>query len=327
MAATIERAKADDPRELRKQIADLKAQKAKLEQEVTKAAARPAPAGKTKDVPALTDADRELLDRQRLDLFGTRDALMATEEKLLARIVERAHAEIESVAGTLRTEIERRRKEFAEQLEGKRFQSIIEKLGRVSATPAPVQRRGEQPRTVARAAVPRQVPTARKPGHTNGSAAHAMEPRQLKILNVLANAPDGLQSGRLAILSGRTWSGGMRNDLALLRTLGYVEGANTSVMRLTSEGRAALGDQFEPLPTGPELAQHWLSSPLFEPRQHEILRVLLAHPGGLDKDGLSDAIGREWSGGVRNDLAVLRTAGVIVGKNTEIMRASDELFE
>jgi hypothetical protein len=36
--------------------------------------------------------------------------------------------------------------------------------------------------------------------------------------------------------------------------------------------------------------------------------------------------GDEWSGGLRNSLSALRTAGVIVGTNTEVMKASGELF-
>jgi hypothetical protein len=41
--------------------------------------------------------------------------------------------------------------------------------------------------------------------------------------------------------------------------------------------------------------------------------------------GLCRATGYEWSGGFRNSLSTLRTAGVLIGRNGERMRASEEL--
>lgn len=90
-------------------------------------------------------------------------------------------------------------------------------------------------------------------------------------------------------------------------------------------GADAIGD-VEPLPTGRELGRYWLNHPSFGKAEQAILGALLNHPKGLDADGLCKATGYEYSGGFRNALSALRTAGVLVGKNTEVMRASEELF-
>ena len=42
---------------------------------------------------------------------------------------------------------------------------------------------------------------------------------------------------------------------------------------------------------------------------------------------MSKTAGYEWSGSTQNALGALRTAGVITGRNTETMKASDEFFQ
>ena len=62
IAATIEKAKADDPKELRRQIADLKRQ-------VAERPAQPTPTAEPICQPVLTDADRELLQKVSEQLY------------------------------------------------------------------------------------------------------------------------------------------------------------------------------------------------------------------------------------------------------------------
>lgn len=146
---------------------------------------------------------------------------------------------------------------------------------------------------------------------------------QMKVLAVLSTYGE-CDSGRLALLSGYTYSGGFRNILAALRTAGYIEGENTGTMRITDAGEAC--GPFEALPRGDELRDHWLNFSQFGSAERDVLRTLIDHPRGFDGHALAAKVGREYSGGFRNTLSKLRTAGVLVGKNTGVMVASPELL-
>lgn len=146
-----------------------------------------------------------------------------------------------------------------------------------------------------------------------------------KVLTVLAQHPDGCNAGKLALLTGYRYSGGFRNTLSELRSLGLMEGANTDVMKITDAGFSC--GPFDPMPTGEQLRQYWLNHPSFGIGERKILQQLLEYPeSGLNKDQLCHLTGYQWSGGFRNYLGTLRTAGVIVGSNTGYMRVSEELL-
>ena len=56
------------------------------------------------------------------------------------------------------------------------------------------------------------------------------------------------------------------------------------------------------------------------------LTVLINNPEGMSADMLAGAAGYTLNGSTRNCFSKLRTAGLIVGRNTETMRASEELL-
>jgi hypothetical protein len=95
-------------------------------------------------------------------------------------------------------------------------------------------------------------------------------------------------------------------------------------MEITATGRD-LGP-FERLPEGAELGEYWLQHPSLGKCSRDILRQLLARPRGMTAQQLADATNYEYSGGFRNALSELRTAGVLIGRNTEVMRACEDLF-
>lgn len=146
------------------------------------------------------------------------------------------------------------------------------------------------------------------------------------ILTVLAQHPDGCERGKLTLLAGYRYSGGFRNSLSSLRSAGYLEGGNEAVMRITDAGLAALG-LVEPLPTGDELRTYWLQHPSLGKAERTILEALFYNPKGITAGDLCAVTGYEFSGGFRNSLSTLRTAGLLVGRNTERMRAADVLME
>ncbi len=148
-----------------------------------------------------------------------------------------------------------------------------------------------------------------------------------KILSVLAKYPEGCQIGKIALLAIYRVTGTFRNALGYLRSNGLIEGPNTGVMRITEAGLGALGPDAEPLPPpGGELAQYWLGHPSLGGCERKILVALLENPEGMDIAGLSAATGYQVTGSFRNALGSLRTAGVVVGRNTGVMRAHEDLL-
>src|SRR6185295_8465737 len=97
--------------------------------------------------------------------------------------------------------------------------------------------------------------------------------------------------------------------------------------KITFKGMEAIAGKFAPLPVGQDLIDYWLSHPSFDAAMRKILKTVLDHPDGLTADDLMQQTGYSWSGGFRNALGALRTAGVLVGKNTERMKACEELLE
>jgi hypothetical protein len=145
------------------------------------------------------------------------------------------------------------------------------------------------------------------------------------ILTVLSQFPEGCDKDKLTLLAGYRYSGGFKNSLSALRQAVYMTGANTEVMRITEAGLTQ--GPFPALPTGPELATYWLNHNSFGKCERAILSMLLDNPAGMTAQSLCEATGYRYSGGFKNALSTLRTAGVLVGRNTEIMYASAELFD
>lgn len=145
------------------------------------------------------------------------------------------------------------------------------------------------------------------------------------VLAVLAQYPEGRTKRQTAILAGYALNGGGFNGaLSKLRTLGLVEGKDT--LRITDAGLAAIEGQYEPLPTGRALLDHWLGT-MKRRAEREVLQVVYdAYPDALPKEEVAGRAGYEASGGGFNGaVSKLRTLELIGGSGE--LRASDALFE
>jgi hypothetical protein len=289
MAASIERAKADDPKALRLELAALKKELA------TERAKKSEPKVERVEVEVLSASERKALDSVLAQVKAVQDTLLYQQEKI--------------------TEWTRDLRVTATALGGK-----IQAAARgnpVSLSRAP------SPSAVSRAPVAARV--ARRRSET-GDVKLGLAER--KILTVLAQHEEGCPAGKLTLLAGYRWSGGFRNSLSVLRTAGLIDGANGGTMRITAEGVSALGE-YDSLPApGPELQNYWLGHASLGGCERKILSALIeAYPVGLEADELTKRTGYEWSGGFRNSLSVLRTAGLLEGRNSEAMRASETLFD
>ncbi len=260
--------------------------------------AAPATIEKTVEVSVLIDADRKKLDDILANLSPSIDA---ARERFVAVVGQALYP--------LRKQVE--------AIEAK-LGPILEKVGKAApARPVvatPVASRALPAATAARAAM-----NGHEPGPTDLGKC------ERKILQVLAQHGP-CEANRLALLAGYKVGGGFRNRLSTVRTLGLMVGENTAAMVITDAGLAALGD-VDPLPMGAALVDHWLNHPSFGKAERAIVTALVEHPDGLTAEQLCEVAGYEWGGGFRNRLSTVRTAGLLIGKNTETMRAHPDLLD
>jgi cob(I)alamin adenosyltransferase len=234
---------------------------------------------------------------QRVEVAVLKDGQLARAEKLvesLETVVQRAREALEEIAGAVRKVVH----------------------------PAPVPAAAR----VAPAAPARPVPVSARvtePSPSNGSAGLGKCERA--ILSVLSQFPDGCEAGKLTLLSGYRYTGSFRNSLGALRTAGLIDGDNGGTMRITPAGMAH--GPFPELPTGRALVDYWLTNPHFGLCERKILGVLVESPDGMTTDELCKVTGYGYTGSFRNSLGALRTAGVLVGRNSELMKASEELLD
>jgi hypothetical protein len=304
----VKDAQANDPRELKKEIAKLRGEleKASREKSVTPT--------KTVEKAILTDADRALLEKvaTRLQDVGTK-AIDRQRQRLDVVKAEIA-ATLDSAWRTLADYAVVERDEIAAVLDAKGFNKILDKLATVKTDAnysknitGLAGRRADRPvRTVA-AVVPRRqgVP----------AASGTLPPARQKILNALAwfdsiGVPV-VDKTQLALMVGVSpTSGGYFNNLGALRSDGFIEYPNGGSVALTEAGQAiAVVDN---VPSSSEELHTEIARKL-PPAKWKILEQLIAiYPQSISKDGLAEHINvSPTSGGYFNNLGSLRSLGLI----------------
>lgn len=286
MADTIEKAKADDPRELRKQISALQKElKARPVEQVT----TPEPVVEMVEIPLL---DEKLVERvegavARLREFGVE--LVSSMDVLAENL------------GVARTILKAR--------DGTGPGSTRQK-----PRPAPVER----PRS---AVPPVRPPVPADTGETPPLAAYA-----LKMLTVLSSHRDlKVTRSQLATLSGVSpRSSSFQTHLATLRNRGLITTTGDSYS-ITDFGFDYLGvDQPEPRSSA-EVIEQWRNALPTGPRTFFEL-IVAAYPGSLTKPELSERSGySQTSSSFHGHISTLKRNGLIEVEGSEV-RASEVLF-
>jgi len=296
MADAIERKKADDPRELRKRVAELEreVQSEKQRADIL-AQTRREPKVERVEVPVLTDAHAAVLGealRAAKDLSAKVDGIRDHLWKAGLVGIYQSESGSVSVAPRLRGDLVHH------------------------STPAPAVR---HPAAHGTRGVQRSTPASNNGRGDLGAAERAF-------LAVLAHR-DGKATTRnqLAVISGYSAkSRHVDNTLAALRSGGYVEGGRDH-LAITDAGRSALG-RFDPLPTGQELAAYWIRK-LGTAGGAMLQKLVDVYPRSMTRNDLAEATGYSVaSRHVDNTLALLRTHDVITGGRGDL-RASAEFFE
>jgi hypothetical protein len=296
MAETIEKAKQEDPKALREEIRKLKAQ----------LVAKPAPP----PAPAVSKYDEKIVE---VPIMGKREVNKL--EKLVDRL-EKARSHL----GFTSQSLEISTRDIVAVISRMKDGTSTNELRRsVGLSPIKEKRSG-----VIELNAVRSHPASNTMKYV-APAETLLDKCERSILSVLAQYPEGCSIGKISLLAGYKQSGSFMSALSSLRTQGYLAGNNSETMRITSPGVDVLGD-FKALPTGVELAQYWLQHPSFGLCERKILEAVLGAPSGLTIEQICEKTGYSPSGSFMSSLSSLRTAGVLVGKNSEKMSAAEALY-
>lgn len=287
MAATIERAKADDPRELRKRIAA-------LEGELRKAKAG----------PAIVRPGPEEIARIR------NDALIEFRRRI-GPVAERSHSN-DQFAMELVAKMQKVTGELLDALEVPRvgIPRDISKYAGSTKERIPLEKH--------RAPEPRQVPSR----SLNENDVTIGKGERI-ILTAVAQYPQGTTREQLTILTGYRRSS---RDTYLQRLFSRDLVANNGHGSIvaTQGGMAVLGPDFEPLPTGEDLQAYWLNR--LTGGERTLLEALIrAYPKAVAREALSEAT--EYKRSSRDTyLQRLTARRLVVAVGRGEVKASEELF-
>lgn len=284
IAATIEKAKADDPSELRKQVADLKKRIAELERQ------KPAQAKvetKVREVKAVKASNFKRADATlgRIERAQKKHAKLLDQHAASAKALEHLGSALMAEGSRLASAIAMARNEPQSQ-----------------AKPAP---------TVASA-----VPARRESSNGTGSDGALSGPEQ-RILDELAELQalgiSPADKRQVGLLCGYTnvRSGGFTVPLSRLKDVGLIAYPGPGTVKLTSEGQAMANLSGAPT-TADELQQRILAK-LDGPRSKILQELISIYPGDVDKLELAAKLGytNPRSGGFTVPLASLRDLGLI----------------
>lgn len=287
ITATIEKAKADDPRELRKQIAELKKQVGNVQ--IPKLESRTST--KIVDKPVITDAQIGALDRQ----LGRVEAAIDKAAALFSKPVAGVREQLQVLTAAV-------------------------KSVRQPALPIPPPVRQAPP------PAPRPLrPTAPATGNGDGiTPAKQKILNGLAFLHGIGVAP--ADKTQLALIVGVSpTSGGYFNNLGALRSAGLIHYPNGGTVALTDAGHAAASTDGVPSSTNELHAAVRAKLPPAKWKILEVL--IEAYPSAVNKDRLAQAIDvSPTSGGYFNNLGSLRSLGLVDYPSPGAVAAQPVLF-
>jgi len=308
MQETIAKAEADDPRALRKTIAELRKElgaKVSIPKAKEKVTRVEVPALKARDTARLVKAtDRiatllegpagKMLDDLKVVVSGIRVSLESFEK---AQIVARGHGQAS---------------------------------GHVQGIPRPVDGHGtrrvatQTPPVRGRPAVPRRGVEGTRPTNGGDSGDTDVKGGKFRAMMVaMAQAGRPLTEAQLAIRAEMSVSGTFDTYIGRMRRRGWIDGTRAG-LTITQAGLDALGF-YEPLPRGEGLRAHWLGQ--MGGKQREMLTVLIdVYPHTLTEEEVATRAGMAVSGTFDTYIGRLRRLQLVEGSR-KALKAADELFE
>ncbi|MBO0881498.1 MAG: ATP-binding protein, partial [Mycobacterium sp.] len=314
IAATIERAKATDPKELAKRVREL--------ENALAARGQGSSSGKPKvvEVPVLDEALVDRLETAANTLTKARDSAETAIDELLQQVQQavkesQVHTQqitnaVDDIASALN---------YAHAATSKTVKTPL------SPGPSPASPASSKAHPAPPVAVSTSAPAA-----PSDAASDVLTPARQRLLDALRSLEDiGITVARktqLALWAGVSpKSGGFANNLGALRTAGLIDYPASGHVALTSDGRA-LTVAGEQVITNNEL--HQKVQLLVNPARWRILAALIQHyPNALPKVSLAETVGvSATSGGFANNLGALRTLGLLDYPTPGHVVATDILF-
>lgn len=313
MAATIEKAKAEDPKELRRTIATLEAELKASRKHA--AALHVTQQQKRVEVHVIT---RGQLDRLEY-LAGQVDKGIERLESW--RAADQARAEDLRIAAT----------EIATAVRSARLAGLPPDVK--TSSPVPTMTTSQALAVAAR--LPRGLYTAssapsranEKSARTRADALPKAQHAVLRAIVLRAVAGRPTTAVQAALLSGYSRkSSSFDNALGALRSAGLIEGSGQA-LQPTPEGANVISDELEALPTGAELARMWLGHHALGKAERALLQALLEHPAGLDKLSLAARSGYSaTSSSFDNALGRLRSLELVSTVSPGVNAAHADFF-
>lgn len=289
MAATIEKAKAEDPRELRRRIEQLEKQ--------LKSKSHTAPKEKRVEIAILKPAEITRLERAIGRYEVVAEALARPFGELIAALVSARSA-----------------------VHAGRLPDRVENPPRRVGVDGRANHRGtEVPEALGNAYVRRRAHAARS-ASVNSDAT--LGKGQLRILTAIAQHDGGVTREQLTVLTAYKKSS-RDTYLQQLQQQGLVTTNGHGTLVATPAGLETLGPDFEALPTGNELRYYWLAR---LPQGERVLLEALtaAHPKSVDRDTLSETTGYKKSS--RDTYLQKLAARKLITTERDGVRAAEELF-
>jgi hypothetical protein len=303
MAATIEKQKADDPRELRKTIERLKAENAAA---LKKAAPVSAPPPKVVEKPVLKDNQIAALDTA----IGRLEKAIDRAADVLTKPFAGVREQLGALAGAVKSvrqpalPMPPAVAEFGRKFEGGPH---VEHRRPAAAPPRP----------------PRVPPY-------NGNGDLHLPPAKQKILNALAwlETIGQVQVERnvAAFIAGiSSKSSAYENNVSALRTAGLIEYPGPNLLRLTEEGRAAAVAPDAP-PTSQDLHQQLAN--MLPPAQWKLVDAAIRiYPRSVTRPELAELAGvSAASSAFENNVSRMRTLGLLDYPQQGMVVATPRLF-
>lgn len=288
MAETIERAKADDPKELKKKIAELQKKvamppavvvdetaMAKAVEKANKVANARADKlrallGEVMKFLVKINVDESLVANGNIDEAALDKAIKIAVKEIQQRVDERVSSQARAMIA-YRKECQKLLKQVEELLGADvRVPVDVEVTRQVSVSVQPQRKAADAPRILA---------------NGNGSMTKGMRTLMIAVAQYPAQ---GITRSHLSILTGYKQTS--RNEyIKQLKAAGYVNTIDETVIP-TPEGIAALGSDYEQLPTGSELLRYWMQRlPQGEGR---VLEVIVGnHPNATPRESIDAATG------------------------------------
>jgi uncharacterized protein len=309
IAATAERAKADDPKELRRRIVELERQV--RERPASEPQRVEVPVEIRVDVPVLSEADRGAIEDLQVGLEGTMTDLDRGLRDVRA-LSDRLTYLVSSIDGQ-KPEVRSSRSGAREAVATHKVQ-----VGGSDSGASSEGRKSEEgemkppvPAISGRRATPQPDPTSNGDlALWNPRGARTSAGRTLDALAWLegVGVPEANKVA-VAFLAGNKWSGGYRNVLGSLRGAGLVTYPANMRVALTDAGRVEAQQPDAPLSA--EALQDAVCEKLGGSLAKVLRGIIEAYPDPIPKPELAERVGLAWSGGFRNLLGRLRSIELI----------------